>query len=171
MQLQKNKYKGGIILKNKFKMLLGVIVILLAVVMASGCTSTTDTSNMELLAEYNLTKANLTIGGGSALADIYVTLPDNVKAIAIKYNNVSPVQIGDFTDTGGYFEFASYNTVAQNGQNANNYKNNVIEMKNIRMKLGDAPTNGTITLNSNGAKSVGIRCDAMQGNIQVYIAR
>lgn len=156
---------------EKITKILGVIVIFVVVVMASGCTSTTDTSNMELLAEYNLTKSNLTIGGGSALADIYVTLPDNVKAITIKYNNISPVQIGDFTDTDGYFEFASYNTVAQNGQNANNYKNNVIEMKNVRMKLGDAPINGTITLNSNGAKSVSIRCGAMQGNIQVYIAR
>ncbi|BDZ67387.1 hypothetical protein [Methanobacterium ferruginis] len=149
----------------------GIIAILLVVVMVSGCTSTADTTNMELLAEYNLTKDNLTIEGGSALADIYVTLPDDVETVLIKYNNISPVQIGDFTDTGGYFEFVTYNTVTQNGKNANNYSDNIIEMKNVRMKLGDAPSSGNLTLNINGAKSVGIRCGAMQGNIQVYIVK
>ncbi len=148
---------------------IGIIALLSLIVVVSGCTSTTDTSNMELLAEYNISKANLTIGGGSALADIYVPLPDNVKGITIKYNNISALQIGDFNDTGGYFEFVSYNIVAQNSQNANNYKNNVIEKKNVQMKLGDAPITGNVTLNSNGAKSVGIRSGTMQGNIQVYI--
>lgn len=157
-------------LENKTK-ILSFFAIFVVVVMASGCTNTNDTSKMELLAEYNLTKNNLTIEGGSAYTDIYVTLPDNVKAITVTYKNISPVQIGDFTDTDGYFQFASYNTVAQNGQDANNYKNNVIEMKNVRMKLGDAPISDNLTLNSNRAKSVGIRCGTMQGNIQIYIAK
>jgi hypothetical protein len=140
-----------------------LFMVLGAVIGISGCT-TQENKTMKLIAEYNLTSTN-----NNVTPTKYVTLPEGVKNITVQYNNVSNVDTTSLPIGSGFFQFSTFNVVAREGQPAENYSANAISIKDV-----NAPANqtlsGNVTLDVNGAKSVGIVCSTAKGNIKVYIS-
>ena len=56
--------------------------------MVSGCTSAPDTSDMELLDEYNITEDDMIEFGGYSDSVKSIKLPEGTKTVVIKSNNV-----------------------------------------------------------------------------------
>jgi hypothetical protein len=140
-----------------------LFMVLGTVIGISGCI-TQENKPMKLLAEYNLTSTDNNVSPTK-----YVTLPEGVKNITIQYNNITSVDITSLPISSGFFQFSTFNVIAQEGQPATNYSENAVSVNDV-----NAPTNqtfsGNVILNANGAKSVGIVCTAAKGNIKVYIS-
>jgi len=139
-----------------------LFMVLGAVIGISGCI-TQENKPIKLLAEYNFTSSDNNITPTK-----YITIPEGVNNVTIQYNNITSVDISSLPIDSGFFQFSTFNTVAQEGQPAENYSKNSISVIDV-----NAPTyqiSGNVSLNANGAKSLGIVCTAAKGNVKVYIS-
>jgi len=143
--------------------LLVTFIVLGVVIGISGCI-TQEKKPLKLLAEYNLTSSDNNITPTK-----YVMLPEGVKAITIQYNNITNVDITSLPIGSGFFQFSTFNVVAQIGQPVGNYSKNTIVEKDVNAPIKQA-FSGNVTLDANGAKSVGIVCTAAKGNIKIYVS-
>jgi hypothetical protein len=143
--------------------LLVLFMVFGAVIGISGCI-TQENKPMQLLADYNLTSTDNNITPTK-----YVTLPEGVKNINVQYNNITSVDITSRPIASGFFQFSTFNVVPQEGQPAENYSGNAISINVVNAPTNDT-LNGNVTLDANGAKSVGIVCSTAKGNIKVYIS-
>jgi len=144
-------------------LLLVLLMVLGAVIGISGCI-TQENKPMKLLADYNLTSTDNNITPTK-----YVTLPEGVKNIKVQYNNITNVDITSRPIDSGFFQFSTFNVVPQEGQPAENYMKNAISTEDVNVATTQT-LSGNVTLDSNGAKSVGIVCSTAKGNIKVYIS-
>jgi hypothetical protein len=138
---------------------MGVMGIILLIMAVSGCTSQ-DTSNKTVIWDKNISATS----GDNVVIDDYVTIPNGTKSVTIEYNNLTAVDVGMGSDS-GYFQFSSLNVVGQDGQIATNYGENMIDLKTI--DFNSTPISGNLTLDVNGAKSIGIRDSVGKGNIKI----
>ncbi len=137
----------------------GVLGIIFLIVAVSGCTSQ-NTNNKTVIWDNNITATS----GDNVVIDKYVTIPNGTKSVIIEYNNLTAVDVGMGGDS-GYFQFSSLNVVGQDGQTATNYSENLIDLKNV--DFNSTPVSGNLTLDINGAKSIGIRDSVGKGNIKI----
>ena len=137
--------------------ILGILGIVFLIVAVSGCTNQ-NTANSKLLVDYNLTTTSV-----NPVIDKYVTLPNGTKSVTIEYSNLTSRNTNQ-----GFFQFASYN-VAKNTQATKNFTLNMIDIKSVI--TNSTPTSGNLTLDVNGAKSIGIRDSLGKGNVKVIITQ
>ncbi len=138
------------------KNILGILVVSCLIVAFSGCTSQ-NTVNSKVLADYNISASF-----ENPVIDKYVTLPNGTKSVTIEYKNITG-------ENYAYFQFGTYNVIAQNGQSSTNYASNIIDLKSI--DANSTPISGNLTLNVNGAQSVRIRDSQGKGNIKIIITQ
>lgn len=132
------------------------------IIAVSGCISQ-NTANPKVLGDYNLS-----VSSGSPVIDKYIVLPNGTKSVTIEYSNITPVDIGMGADPTN-FQFSTLNVVAQEGQSSTNYAANIVDLKTV--STNSTPISGTVTLKTDGAKSVGIRDSLGKGNVKIIITQ
>jgi hypothetical protein len=135
-------------------LIIALIGIFVLVVTVSGCTSN---PNEKVLGVYNLSTTTT-----NPVIDKYVELPAGTRNLKIEYSNMTSLAGND-----SYFQFTTYNIVAQKGQAPNDYAV-VIDTQAISLN-STSPRTGSFTLYTNNAKSVGIRASNATGKIKIII--
>ena len=143
-------------MKTKSVLFVGIIGLIFLIVAVSGCTGQ-STGTSKVIWDQNLSESTT-----NPVIDKYVALPNGTQSVTIEYTNVTG-------ETNGYFQFETYNVVAQGGQSIVNYASNIVDSKSI--DANSTPLSGNLTLDVNGAKSVGIRDSLGKGNVKVIITQ
>lgn len=131
--------------------LMGVFVL---VVIVSGCT---NNSNEKVIGLYNISTTTT-----NPVIDKIVVLPAGTRNLKIECSNLTSL-----TGRDSYFQFTTYNIVAQEGQAPNDYAV-VIDTQVISLN-STSPRNDVVILYTNDAKSMGIRASNATGTIKVII--
>ena len=149
-------------MKTKSLLSIGILGIIFLIVAVSGCTSQ-NTNTGKVIWDHNLTATS----GSDIVIDKYVALPNGTTSVTIEYNNLTPIKLDDGLSTDSYFQFSSLNVVGQDGQVATNYGDNTVDLKTV--DVNSTPVSGNVTLDVNGAKSIGIRDSMAKGNVKIII--
>ncbi len=170
----KNKSLGGFFMKKKGILFSGIIVILIFVVMASGCTSTQTGNNTgsagsgeKVVVELNLPKVNGSASASSS-SDYNVTIPEGAKSVKIKYEglqaattNIGGTDVSSMATLGVF----ALNVVPTEGQGYADFSGNVVSSKSV--DVGGGQSEGTIDFDQSGIKGVFITGVNVKGKVTV----
>lgn len=128
---------------------------------------TTIHSDKKVQPGYDITNLNFDISSLNPPVDCrYETLPQGATNIIIEYNNLTSNDLEGLNSA--YFQFVTYNVEAEKSRKGDIYASNVNESNIIDIKtinLTSTPVSGKLTLNINGAKSIGIIDSFGKGNV------
>jgi len=137
--------------KKRLGIIIAVIIVILGIAVFSGAfgslnqTKTTWTSN-------------LTTSAANPETFNYIPLPNGTRSVQVDYSNLT-----NTTNSTSYFQFITLNFIPEPGQKIS-YDSN-IDLRTVSVN-STHPT-GSLTLISNGAKSVGILDVSAKGTIKI----